>query len=332
MTAPTTQSPHFVEGMSFTPDRLDGRRVTLGASEIAAVAGLDQYRSPLDVYLQKIGKAPPFEGNQFTEWGLRLEEVIAKKYGEFMGVQLFRSETMIMAGEPWVCATPDRMVKAKGNLVGPPAERWGLECKNKGFRQRSKFGEIGTDHVPDDLAAQCHWSMLVTDMPWWDIAVLFGGCEFAWFRIQRDTEIASALLEKGREFWFKHVLAGVEPPVDASQTWTDYIRSKFRRYSDELRQATMDEDRWLRDLRTLRGRKGQLEVEEQLLENRLKNSIGESAGIIAPAGRVTWKAPVSGPVRWKEVATVLNAPPELITQHTSDPERRFCVAFPKENL
>ena len=43
----------------------------LGASEVPAVLGLDPYRSPLDVYLEKTGVLPPFEGNNFTEWGNR---------------------------------------------------------------------------------------------------------------------------------------------------------------------------------------------------------------------------------------------------------------------
>ena len=57
------------------------RRHGLGGSDVAAVLGLDPWRSPLDVYVDKV------EGSQRTEnapmqWGNRLEAPIADAYAE----------------------------------------------------------------------------------------------------------------------------------------------------------------------------------------------------------------------------------------------------------
>ena len=85
---------HQVPGLSFDEIRLEERRKTLGASEIPAVAGVNPHRSALDVYLEKKGLSAPFAGNAFTEWGLRLEEPIAQKYAEVVGLELIGSEAL----------------------------------------------------------------------------------------------------------------------------------------------------------------------------------------------------------------------------------------------
>jgi putative phage-type endonuclease len=313
---------HFVDGLSLGAERLEARRKTIGASEIAAVCGLHRHRSPLDVYLVKRGVVPDFEGNEYTEWGLRLEDAIALKYAEVVpqGVTLVRSDTLFHPLEDWVSATPDRLA-----LMQHP--EWGVEVKNKNLYEAPHFGEPGTDQVPDEIATQCHWSMIVTRLPWWDVAVLIGGWDFRTYRIHANTEIAAALLERGREFWVKHVQAGVEPPVDASKSWTQHIQRTLRKYTEILREATVEEDALLRQLRAVRTEKAQIEETETLLENKLKLAIGECAGITAGCGKVTWKAPKSGLPQWKRIAEELGPTPELVAKHTSEPSRRFVVSF-----
>jgi predicted phage-related endonuclease len=106
---------HQVPGMSFDEQRLEDRRKTLGASEIPAVAGVNPHRSALDVYLEKKGLAEPFAGNAFTEWGLRMEEPIAQKYAEVIGLPVVTSDTIVARG--WMSATPDRLVAGIRNVA-----------------------------------------------------------------------------------------------------------------------------------------------------------------------------------------------------------------------
>src|SRR5688500_12886522 len=109
-TAAVAQS-HQVAGLSFTPEQLAERRKTLGASEIGAVAGLSAKRTPLDVYAEKRGLVPPFAGNEYTEWGLRLEGAIRQKYVEVTGnlVQVV-PPNMIAPNDDWMSASPDGLI------------------------------------------------------------------------------------------------------------------------------------------------------------------------------------------------------------------------------
>jgi len=65
------------------------RRKYIGASEVAAVMGYDRYRTPLDVFREKTGLSTPFEGNNHTERGNRLEPIAAQLFTELTVGQAF---------------------------------------------------------------------------------------------------------------------------------------------------------------------------------------------------------------------------------------------------
>lgn len=309
----------------FTGEKAEARKKTLGASEIAAVAGLSPWgETALDVYLRKVGINPPFQGNEYTEWGNRLEDVIVQKYADALGYKVERCGTFV---RDWMSATPDRIASANAPVSeGPEAmDYWGVEAKNRNARLAYMFGETGTDQVSDDIAAQCHWGMAVTTLPFWDVPVLLGGCEFRWFRLYRDESIETDLVQMGYDFWHNHVLKGIEPPVDGSESWTKHLQRKFAKHSDQLREATEPEVALIRELNEVRAIVDEVDGEKTRLENLIKNAIGESAGIMSPYGGFTWKAPAKGNPKWKEIAEALGANdhPDLIERHRGDVSRKF---------
>lgn len=331
MTAAARIEPSNVESQ-FTGEKLELRKKTLGASEIAAVAGLSPWgETSLDVYLSKHGLKPHFQGNEYTEWGNRLEPEIGRKYSDTLIAVLDRGVTFIRPSEPWQSATPDFIAQEFGATDDVAAKRrWGVECKNRNARLAYMFGETGTDQVPHDVAAQCYWGMIVTDLPWWDVAVLIGGCEFRWFRLYRDETIEADLQEIGHDFWHNNVLKAIEPPIDGSQSWSDHLKRKFAKHGEELREATEAEVAYVLNLAEIRAEKKKIEEQESELENLLKNAIGESAGIVSPFGRVTWKAPKHGNPKWKDIAEKLGATPDLIEEHRGTASRKFLFTPAKE--
>lgn len=322
MTAPT----FAVSGSSFTPEQLEARRATLGASEIPAVAGLHPHQTPLDVYLVKRGLVPPFEGNQFTEWGLRLERVLCDKYAEATGLYFGdQPGTVISSAEPWMSATPDRIV------LGTDNERWGLEAKCKSARQAIKWGESGTDQIPHDVAAQCHWSMLVTGLARWDVVVLFGGNDYRSYTLRYDTDIADSLMAAGWDFWHNHVVPGVEPRLDGSRAAHDFLARKFSSHSDALLEAMAATDGAVRMLKRVRARIAEAEAEQSALEVEIKAAIGDAAGMQGRDWRATWKKAASGGIDYKGVAESLGATPDVLAQFARPGSRRLLVTFPKED-
>lgn len=312
-------STHLVPGLSFDEDRLAARRQTLGASEIAAVAGLNPKKTALDVFLEKRGLVPAFAGNAFTEWGLRLEEPIAQKYAEVTGFAVAPSDTVVAE---WMSCTPDRLVNGGEH---------GLEIKRFGDYRADEFGVPGTDEIPFDVATQCHWSMLVTGLRRWDLAVLLGQADFRIYTLLFNESIANDLYGIGREFWFNHVVPGVQPAIDGSESSRRFLKQRYPTHGPSLVDATPElvaEARTLADLR-----EEQKHIEQQITasENRLKAAIGENAGI---RGICSWKLERSGRPRWKDIAEKLGATkPEhakLVEQFTSAPSRRFLFTYKED--
>lgn len=306
-----------------TTEQLTRRQQGIGASEVPAVLGLDTYRSPLDVYLEKTGALPAFEGNRFTEWGNRLEPVMAAAYAdERPGVTLIESDTLAHPAHPWALATPDR-------ICAMDTRRWLLECKNRGAYATAHFGEPGTDQVPDAIAAQCHWQMFVTGLDRCDVAVLLGGNDFRVYELARDGEIETRIVEAVHDFWFLHVQRDVPPDARASDAET--VKRLFPSSGAALVEGTPDQYEVARMLAEAKAELKELEDAKDQLEAQLKLVIGEGAGITWPDGsKATWKSTkASRKTDWQEVAALTGATAEQIAlcTHERPGFRRFLLSL-----
>jgi predicted phage-related endonuclease len=105
----------------------------------------------------------------------------------------------------------------------------GLEIKARGHRQAWKWGaEVeGAAGVPDEVQAQAHWYMALTEAPLWDVAVLLDGNDFRVYRLQRDTEIETAMMDAGEKFWRDHVERDVPPAFDGGDAAWTYLQKRF---------------------------------------------------------------------------------------------------------
>lgn len=311
-----------------TPEQQAIRLTGIGASEIGAVAGLDPYRKPIDVFALKLGLVPPFEGNRFTKWGQRLEEAIACAYAEEQDVSLTIPGTLRHPKRAIMLATPDRLVYRP---FGAAPIRL-LQVKTASVRQADHWGD-GPDEVPDQYLAQVAWEMAVTDLPEADLAVLIGGNDDRLYRIPRDLELEGQLIEIGERFWRDHIVTKTPPKVDGTEQYSEYLRRRFPRDNRPLLPAT-DEAIALRDeLRKRRTTRDVAAVAEEETANQLRALIGDAAGIEDVA---TWKqARSSNLIDWESIArkgVAKSEFPKLLKQFTSEKpgSRRFLPKFPKE--
>src|SRR5574341_639051 len=126
------------------------RQTGIGASEVAAVVGLHPTRKPIDVWAEKTGRAERFEGNAFTEWGQRIERVVAEAWQErHPDVSIFTPGTLRHRDEnfSYALASPDRVVVPQGRRARDVWQEL-LEIKNVSTFRADDFGE-GEDEIPD---------------------------------------------------------------------------------------------------------------------------------------------------------------------------------------
>lgn len=201
----------------------------IGASEIAAIAGLSKYSSPWDVYSRKIGEAPERDDEDETSvhtrsgWGHRLEPTIRQAYADLTGLDVLIPPGSLFHHENrWARATPD-------GIASDHEERRLVQIKNVGQFLAREWA----DQVPDYVQLQEQWELYVTDLRRADVAALIGGGEFRVFPVYRDDEMIDGLVTIARDFW-EGVQTRRPPTIDASDACRAHITKRLTAKKVEL--------------------------------------------------------------------------------------------------
>lgn len=257
-------------------DQLAQRRSGISATDVAAIVGLHPYATQIDVYLDKTGRKPPFEGNARTKWGNLLEPQIRDDYAERRGLRVEVPGTLDHPEVTWAKATPDGIAYKIG--LGTPVG--GLEIKTHSFRVAHWYGEPGTDAVPPHELIQCQWGMFVTGLETWDLVAFIDG-QPQDYAIARDDELIEMLRERSERFLVDHVRADKAPDPDGSASYAKYLSSRFAQ-RDEAFVKVEAGDALLDTIQALRVARGHAEHYEGVVEKltqQIKLACGESAGI-----------------------------------------------------
>ncbi len=191
------------------------RRKGIGGSDAAAIMGLNPWKTPMDVWLEKTGEFTDEEPtNEKMYWGNMLEDIVAKEFMARTGLKVRRRNAILKHKQyPFMIANVDRLV------VGQKA---GLECKTAGLHSIEDW-EMG---VPDYYTPQIQHYMAVTGYPVWYVAVLIGGQEFKYYQIPRDNTFINELIQAEREFW-NLVETGTPPPLDGTKASTELVKKLY---------------------------------------------------------------------------------------------------------
>ena len=179
------------------------RRRGIGGSDIGAILGLSKYRSPLDVYLDKIGEADEEEISDAMYWGTMLEQIVADEYARRTGSKVRRVNAICVADDaPWRRASVDRIVAGQRKI---------LECKTAGSHMTGDWGPSGSDEVPDVYRAQVAWYQHVLNYDDADLAVLIGGRDYRIYHLPRDRGLEQLIVHAAAKFWLEHVCKKIPP-------------------------------------------------------------------------------------------------------------------------
>lgn len=226
---------------TFHQDRLSG----LGGSDIGAILGLNPWRTPYQVFLEKIGEAAPFEGNLQTRFGSYAEEFVAREYCEQTGRQVQRFNAMLRHPTAPLIGHVDRLVVPEGQKRASYKSEirtdLGLEAKTASAfatGRDSDWGESGTDQIPESYLVQISAYQALTGCPHWDLAVLFGNQEFRIYRLRRDLELEAMILDEASRFWRDHVEARHPPTpsseAEARQRWPRHNEGNILEADEEV--------------------------------------------------------------------------------------------------
>jgi putative phage-type endonuclease len=255
------------------------RRTGIGGSDAAAALGLSPWRTPFDLWIEKLGEGDPLPASEPMRWGKLLEPVIAAEYCRRTGRTIEPAPALIRhPTHPWMIGHID------GRVVDEPGRI--LEVKTAGIG--IGWGEPGTDEIPLQYLTQCHHYLIVSGAEAVDVAVLIGGQDFRLYTIRRDDDIAGSLFEQEYTFW-QCVQDRVPPdPVntaDAVRRW-GRLRSAGAVTASEIEQQAIER---MREIRRIRA---DLDVEEDAAKRLIMSTLadrGDTLVDLAGTSLATWK-------------------------------------------
>lgn len=205
---------------------LELRREGVGGSDVAGILNLTKWSSPWQVYLEKTAQTPPMERGDRLEraamWGHMHEETLARIFCQETGYKVSKVGLLRHADEPWRQANLDRRVH------GCPDGPCFLEEKTRSAYRAGEWGPSGDpDGVPDAEALQTYHYMAVTGYRHGHVAVLLGGNDDRYYRLDWDESLIADVVAIERRFWFGHVQAGVAPPVTGTDTDSDLLAAMW---------------------------------------------------------------------------------------------------------
>lgn len=258
---------------------LIARQNGIGGSDIGAILGVSPFKTPVDVYLAKIDPNPAEEKNELFYWGHALEAPIAERFSLEHGIQVIRPEHIARHPDhEWMVANLDGIIPGHPNGV--------LEIKTVSAFGGRDWGVEGSDEVPLSYVAQVAWYMAVMDYPYAKIAALFGGNDYREFHVDRDRELEAILIEKGRAFWFDHVLARHAPEA----TTPSDVQRLFKRDNGSACEADDELLAVIEDLKAAKAQAKRSEGEAELLETKIKARMGEASTLLYSGQPLaTWK-------------------------------------------
>lgn len=216
--------------MTLTPQQLEKRRYGLGGSDISAICGLNPWKKPIDVYLEKTTFSnEEVQENEAMWFGTYMEPVIIKRFLKVFPQQISYPDTFFHKDYPFLL----------GNVDGILEDGSVLEIKNVGYYSSKKWGETGSDIYPTYYYLQAMHYNILTDAPKAVLAALICGSELRTYEIARNKEIEDKLIQKCVSFWNDHVIPKIPPPIEdyesARKFWTDALEGSKTEVTDEVK-------------------------------------------------------------------------------------------------
>lgn len=261
----------------FHSERLTG----LGGSDAAVVLGISRYKTPYQLYKEKIGEESGFVGNEATRWGIILESVVAAEYSRRTGNKISRMNGMIRSAKfPFMIAHLDRRVlNQDGGMF--------LEVKTAGkFADMNEWGEDGSDEIPLEYRAQVQHYLSVTGWKRADVAALIAGQDFRVYHIERDETKINRIIEAESEFWKR--VTGKNPPEPKS------VEDAIMRWPKDDGTTCIADDSVRNSIMTFNNLKTSIKELEEKLESekkRIVSAIKEKTFLVDKNGNklATWK-------------------------------------------
>ena len=193
-----TRFPRGAEGESLW---LANRSKGVGGSDMSAIMGLDRYRTPYELWLDKTGRSEreDISGRWAIIKGNALESELRRWYrARHPGVQVLDGTGFSLTSR----AHPHMIASLDGVIWDPDRGPGVLECKTaSSYRARDWRSDDGMPVAPAYYMAQVTHYLAVTGWTWGAFVADIGSGEPVEVAFERDEEDVAAVVKAAEEFW-----------------------------------------------------------------------------------------------------------------------------------
>ena len=256
----------------------------IGGSDVATILGLNPYKSPFTLWLEKTGQIEPpdLRNNEYVNWGNILEPVIREQFKKVTGFEVVENHFVLQHD------LHDFMVANIDGEVFDPAfngDPGVLEIKTANDRMK----EFWREGPPHHYMLQIQHYLAVLDYSYAYVAVLIGGNDFKYFRIVRDDYVIDKIIAAEMEF-MNLVETNTPPEISAHPKDSEYLSETYSEPSDEEGFLTSESERKALRYLEIQEEMKMLQEEADFIKNRIKYEAkeckaltGETVKILMPA-------------------------------------------------
>lgn len=203
-----------------TEQQRQERLLGIGGSDMPIIMGLSSYKTPYQLYLEKIGEVESTqETNELQYWGNQLEGIVRDEFAKRNSVVVDCPDTIVHPSIPFLRGNVDGFIK-EWNAV--------LEVKCSAGWMSHEWGEDGSDVIPLPYLVQVAHYCAITNADCAYIAVLIGGNNYRQFKYTRDLDIEKKVIEEATKFW--ECVQAKRPPEPINQV---DLRLMFPKHNPE---------------------------------------------------------------------------------------------------
>jgi putative phage-type endonuclease len=259
---------------------LTWRKKGIGGSDASVVCGINKYKSPVELWMDKMGMLEQKEAGEAAYWGNILEPTVREEFSKRTGLKVNIEKSILQHSVyPFMFANVDGIVNdpVHGNCI--------FEAKTSSIFRIEEW----VNSIPEEYQLQIQHYMAVTGFKGAYVAALIGGNQFKWQFIKRDDEIIDMLIKLEESFW-EHVRSNTPPPLDGSEAASMLLNRLYPQGNPESKITLPDEA-----LDLIIQYEEYQEKEKQICEQKekactkLKALLGENESGVIGSRIVSWK-------------------------------------------
>lgn len=291
------------------------RQGYIGGSDAAAILGISPFKSPYQLYMEKVGEWQEEideKRERIFARGRRLEPIV---------VEMLVDELKSDGHDVEIIERNHRYTDPELNYLKSEidvelvidGEEVNGEIKTVTPFAAKEWGEQGTDEIPLHYTAQVLHGLMIKPRKRAIVAALIGADDLRVHFVDRDQDAIDMIRKKEIEFWNR--IVNREPPDPVTATDIKYLYRKDQG-------LVMDADDELASLcAELRGHKQTAKALEELIDElvtKIKLKMGDASVLMYQGKKIaTWASNKDGQTTdWKSLAMSLNPSAELINQFT----------------